>query len=111
MMSTSFPGRFARTSFSRSRTFVAVRTLVAICWRSVAMIDYSWGFSLVPGKTGNINSKKANTKVTRATEKVTEIYITPHRDLLGGLCDLRVRLVWVGVHQRRQARSNASTRS
>src|SRR5256885_1750230 len=41
MMSRSSPGRFSRTNFSRSRNFVAVRTLVAICWRSVAIIDYS----------------------------------------------------------------------
>src|SRR3954471_17582719 len=43
MMSRSSAGRFSRTSFSKSRNLVAVRTLVAICWRSVAITDYSWG--------------------------------------------------------------------
>src|SRR3954470_550717 len=40
MMSRSSLGRYSRTRFSRSRNLVAVRTLVAICWRRVAMIDY-----------------------------------------------------------------------
>src|SRR6185312_12976596 len=42
MISRSSLGRFSRTNFKRSRNFVAVSTLVAICWRRVAMIDYSW---------------------------------------------------------------------
>src|SRR5882724_1303770 len=41
MISRSSEGRLAATVFSRSRNFVTVRTLVAICWRKVAMFDYS----------------------------------------------------------------------
>src|ERR1041385_714624 len=40
MMSRSSPGRMAATVFCRSRNLVTVRTLVAICWRRVAMRDY-----------------------------------------------------------------------
>src|SRR2546423_10186270 len=44
MVSRSSPGRLAATVFSSSRYFVSVRTLVAIWWRSVAMVDYSLCF-------------------------------------------------------------------
>src|SRR5207237_1011157 len=41
MISRSSLGRLARNIFIRSRKRVTVRTLVAICWRRVAMSDYS----------------------------------------------------------------------
>src|SRR5215469_13410133 len=37
----SSEGRYARTLRRRSRKRVTVRTLVAICWRKVAMTDYT----------------------------------------------------------------------
>src|SRR6185312_14235473 len=45
MMARSSPGRLAATVFCKSRNLVTVRTLVAICWRRVAMRDYSVRFS------------------------------------------------------------------
>src|SRR5438477_10048163 len=41
MSSRSAGGRYSPTCFSRSRNFVTVRRLVSICWRNVAMVDYS----------------------------------------------------------------------
>src|SRR5690348_3658755 len=59
MTSRSSLGRYSRTSLSSSRNLVAVRTLVAICWRKVAIIDYSWGVKRSPTGSGSTPSRKS----------------------------------------------------
>src|ERR1700733_11204399 len=41
MISRSSVGRLSRIIRIRSRNLVTVRTLVAICWRMLAIVDYS----------------------------------------------------------------------